>query len=157
MKNVELTTIGFSEWRRQIAPLWGMESSSQLIQHTANGHGQMQYVGREQFRRVILFPIAAELEGRRIAWTSTYNISDEAVRVRGIYVLPEFRDRGIGHLMTNHALALWPAPWKRCFMYAWPANVARYERWGFAIAPGHEMRTEADGTEMVLMQKELRT
>src|SRR5262245_8640873 len=138
--NLRLKIIPFSEWRLQIAPLWLMTGSYHFIHQVPDSYGQMQYVGRELFTRVILFPIAAELEGERVGWTSVYNISDDAVSVRGIYVLPECRSSGIGVTMVNYAMSLWPSPWHRCFMYARSSNVQRYERWGFTVVPGHQLR-----------------
>lgn len=157
---LQIKIIPFSEWRREISPLWLMEGSYRLIPQVIDGYGQMQYVGRELFRRVILFPICAEYEGERIGWTSIYNISDEALRVRGIYVLPEFRSNGVGRAMVEFAMGLWPAPWKRCFMYARASNIERYKRWGFAISSDHELRSFEDGEAVnepgiLLMQKEL--
>jgi GNAT superfamily N-acetyltransferase len=154
-----IRTLPFAEWRRDISPLWAMEGSYRFIQRTIGGSGQMQYVGRERLRRVLLFPIVAELDHQAVGWTSVFNISDEAVRVRGIYVLPGFRSSGIGRKMVNYALGRWPLPWRTAFMYAREANVERYLRWGFALAPQHQLRSwEMNGVQeqkIVLMQKEL--
>jgi GNAT superfamily N-acetyltransferase len=159
-EKLKLRTIEFSQWRREIAPLWLMDGSYRFIHQTINGHGQMQYIGKETVGNILLFPIAAELEGERVGWTSVYNISAEAVRVRGIYVLPEFRSSGIGYAMVQCAMSLWPPPWKRCFMYARASNVQRYLRWGFVVAPGHAVRSwpygkQLNDAEIVLMQKPL--
>jgi GNAT superfamily N-acetyltransferase len=157
---LQIKIIPFSDWRREISPLWLMEGSYQLITQVIDGYGQMQYAGRELFRRVILFPICAEYDGERIGWTSIFNISDEALRVRGIYVLPEFRSNGVGRTMVEFAMGLWPAPWKRCFMYARASNVERYKRWGFVVSPDHELRSfdmneAVNEPGILLMQKEL--
>jgi GNAT superfamily N-acetyltransferase len=157
---LELKIIPFADWRREISPLWMMDGSYRMIPPVINGHGQMQYTGREIFKRVLLFPIAAEFGGERIGWTSIYNISDEGLRVRGIYVLPEFRSNGIGRTMVNHAMSLWPPCFKHCFMYARSSNIERYKRWGFAIAADHKNRPWEEGEalneqEIVLMQKDL--
>lgn len=135
-----LGVIPFAEWRREIAPLWLAQGAVAWIPPVLNGHGQLRYAGTELLRRVLLFPVAAELDGRRIGWTSVYNLSDEAVRVRGIYVLPEFRAMGVGRRLVAFATGLWPSPWRSCLIYARSANVALYERWGFAPVPGHHER-----------------
>jgi GNAT superfamily N-acetyltransferase len=152
----------FAEWRRDIAPLWRMEGSYRWIPRIVNGYGQLQYAGHELFTRLRLVPLTAELDGERVAWTSVYNISDEALRVRGIYVLPHARARGIGRALVDAALALWPAPWSRCFIYARLHNVEIYRRWGFEIAPAHLPRTHRVGRraatdEIVLMTRRFRT
>jgi GNAT superfamily N-acetyltransferase len=157
---LQIRIIPFAEWRREISPLWLMEGSYRFIPPVIDGYGQMQYVGRELFRHVMLFPICAEYMGERVGWTSIYNVSDEAVRVRGIYVVPEFRSNGIGRTMVQFAMALWPAPWKTCFMYARASNIERYKRWGFMVSPGHDLRSFEYGEAVnepgiLLMQREL--
>jgi GNAT superfamily N-acetyltransferase len=132
--------IPFVEWRTEIAPLWNMESAVSRIAMVLNGHGQLRFAGRELFERMLLFPIAARLEGRRVAWTSIYNISDSALRVRGIYVLPELRSFGIGRRMVAFAEELWPPGFSRTLMYARASNICRYQRWGFSTVPEHELR-----------------
>lgn len=155
-----LKIIPFAEWRREISPLWMMDGSYRMIPPIINGYGQMQYTGRDIFTRVLLYPIAAEFGGERVGWTSIYNISDEALRVRGIYVLPEFRSNGIGRAMVDHAMSLWPSSFRRCFMYARSSNVERYKRWGFDIAAQHATRSWEEGEalgddKIVLMRKDL--
>jgi len=140
-KSLHFDILPFSVWRQEISPLWLMEGSYKWIRPVLNGHGQMQYCGRELRQRIILFPLAASFEGERVAWTSVYNISDEAVRIRGIYVLPELRSNGIGRALVEYAMSLWPEPWVRYVMYARASNIERYKRWGFKLMPGFTMRT----------------
>jgi len=138
---LRFSVIPFSLWQREIAPLWFKEGSHHSILPILNGHGQMQYVGRELFNRILLFPVCAEYEGERIGWTSVYNISDTALRIRGIYVLPEFRSNGVGKSMVNFALNLWPDCWTDCFMYSRSSNIERYRRWGFEVVSPFSMRS----------------
>jgi GNAT superfamily N-acetyltransferase len=150
----------FAEWRREIAPLWLMDGAERFIPHVLDGYGQLQYMGRERSRSMLYFPITCEYDGERVGWTSIYNMSDEAVRVRGIYVLPEFRSNGIGYHMVKYAASLWPAPWKYCYMYARQQNVERYLRWGFSIPEDHVVRSWDEGYyagagRIVLMRKAL--
>lgn len=135
----------FAQWRQEIAPLWHMEGSARFISPLVNGYGQLQYTGAELVTRVRMMPLAAELDGVRIAWTSIYNISDEALRLRGIYVLPAWRSNGIGRALVEHALGHWPDSFDRVFLYARLRNVEIYRRWGFEIVPGHAPRTHRIG------------
>ena len=139
--------IDFELWRREIAPLWHMEGAVHLVAPLVNGYGQLQYCGREIHARVRHVPLAAELDGTRIAWTSIYNISDEALRLRGIYVLPEWRSNGVGRSLVAHAISLWPRRFGRVFLYARLGNVGRYRRWGFEVVPGHVPRSHRTGIE----------
>lgn len=135
----------FATWRQEIAPLWHMEGAAHLITPLVNGYGQLQFAGTELPERVRYVPLAAELDGRRIAWTSIYNISDQALRLRGILVEPQWRSNGIGRALVAHAASLWPARFDRIFMYARIANLERYRRWGFDVVPGHRPRTHRLG------------
>ena len=118
-----------------------MDGATRWIPRLHGGHGQLRYCGADLAERVLLFPVAAEIDGRRIGWTSAYNVSDEAIRLRGIYVLPEFRAMGVGRRLAAFACGLFPPPWRTCLIYARAANVALYERWGFAVVPGHAPRS----------------
>lgn len=137
----------FDQWRSDIAPLWHMEGSAQLITPLVNGFGQLQYAGPELPARVRYVPLAAELDGVRVAWTSIYNISDQALRLRGIYVEPQWRSNGIGRALVMHAIGRWPAQWDRVFLYARLANVDRYRRWGFGVVHGHRPRSHRRGAD----------
>jgi GNAT superfamily N-acetyltransferase len=132
--------IPFADWRAGIAPLWNMEGMESRIAMAINGHGHLRYAGRELMQRVLFFPIAAAWRGQRIGWTSIFNVSDEVLRVRGIYVLPEMRSLGVGRRMVEFAENLWPACFGRTLMYARASNIERYRRWGFVAAPGHLLR-----------------
>jgi ribosomal protein S18 acetylase RimI-like enzyme len=146
-QRIRVVSMRFADWRREIAPLWHMEGSYRAISYVVNGYGQLQYTGHELFSRLRLYPLAAELDGKRVGWTSTYNISDHAVRLRGVYVLPEYRACGIARTMIEHALGIWPSPWDRCFIYARLNNLELYRRLGFAIVPGHRARSHRWGAE----------
>lgn len=140
--NVELETIPFEKWREKIWPLWPQARFPEEISPIDNTYGIMTYVGREIFEKVLLFPIEMKLDGKAIGWTSIYNISDEDVRIRGLYVLPEFRGRGLGYRLCDHAISLWPEPWRRCFgFWRTTAFPSLEKNWGLRRCPGYEPRT----------------
>lgn len=145
---LQFTVMPFATWRREIAPLWHMEGTTRFLGPVIGGYGQMQYCGEELATRVRVVPLAAELDGRRVAWTSIYTLSDEALRLRGIYVLPEWRSNGIGRALVEHAIALWPAQWDRVFLYARMANVERYRRWGFEVVADNLPRTHRGAVDV---------
>lgn len=152
------TVLPFTTWRREIAPLWHMEGAARFLGPLIGGYGQMQYCGEELATRVRCVPLAAELDGERVAWTSIYNLSDQALRLRGIYVLPVWRANGIGRALVDHAVSLWPARWDRVFLYARLPNVERYRRWGFDVVPGnlprsHRLGEEATAARIVQMMR----
>jgi hypothetical protein len=141
MSELTIKVVPFAEWRREISPLWQMEDEIDEISTIIDGYGQVQYGGRERLTQILCYPIVAERDGERIGWTSVFNMSEEAVRIRGIYVLEKHRSGGIGYKMVKYASSLWPLPWKWVYMYAREANVDRYLRWGFHIPPPFKLRT----------------
>ena len=145
LRRLRFVAVDGATWRREISPLWHMEGAPDRVTPTVNGHGQMQYAGAELAVRVRVLPLAAELDGTRVAWTSVYNVSDQALRLRGIYVLPAWRSNGIGRALVQHAIDLWPETWDRVFLYARTGNVERYRRGGFEIVPGHAPRLSRPG------------
>jgi len=142
---LRFTILPFTLWREEISPLWHMEGSARFVGPLIGGYGQLQYCGEEIAERVRCVPLAAELDGTRVAWTSIFTLSDQALRVRGIYVLPAWRSNGIGRALVDHAVSLWPSSWDRVFLYARMANVERYRRWGFEIVPGNRPRSHRIG------------
>lgn len=144
-ERLHFVELDFDRWSREIAPLWHMEGAVHLITPLVNGYGQLQFAGPELPARVRHVPLAAELDGVRIAWTSIYNISDQGLRLRGIYVEPQWRSNGVGRALVTYAVGLWPAHFDRVFLYARLANVERYRRWGFEIVPGHRPRSHRLG------------
>ncbi|MBL8699094.1 MAG: GNAT family N-acetyltransferase [Alphaproteobacteria bacterium] len=142
---LRFTVLPFATWRQEIAPLWHMEGAARFLGPLIGGYGQLQFCGEELAARVRCVPLAAELDGTRVAWTSIYTLSDEALRLRGIYVVPSWRSNGIGRALVDHAESLWPAHWNRVFLYARMPNVERYRRWGFEIVAGNLPRTHRFG------------
>lgn len=138
--DLKFEVIPFADWRIGIAPLWNLQGMEHRIAAVINGHGHLRYAGPELSQRILFFPIIASWHGQRVGWTSIFNISDEVLRIRGIYVLPEMRSQGIGRRMIEFAESLWPSCFGRTLLYARSSNVDRYRRWGFRVAPGHVLR-----------------
>jgi GNAT superfamily N-acetyltransferase len=143
LENGSLTysVMDFETWRKEIAPLWLAQGSYASTQKIIHGFGQLQYCGKDLFERILLFPVCATLRGQRVAWTSVYNISETALRVRGIYVLPQFRSQGIGRKMVDYATANWPEKFSSTFIYARGSTVNKYLRWGFRCVENHSARS----------------
>jgi GNAT superfamily N-acetyltransferase len=110
-----LTKISFSEFQRGIFPLWGNESDPTSIPIYNNPYGIFRYSGLEQRDEVIFYGVkfTETPDGPPMAYSSIYNISPNILRIRGIYVLPEFRNRGIGHRLVSNFWSLFPNSFTR--------------------------------------------
>lgn len=92
----------------------------------------IQYTGREIFDKVLCFPTALKLSnGQLVSWTCPFNISDTTIRMRGIYVHPDYRKNGYARIMIDEALSLWPKGWNRCIVNAWHDKIEFYKKLGF--------------------------
>jgi GNAT superfamily N-acetyltransferase len=112
---LEYRLIAFDAWLKNMRPLWNHVDDFESVPLFDNRHGIVQYSAIEAFEKIVVFPVEMLLNGQPIGWTSIYNISDVDVRIRGLYVLPEFRGRGLGFRLCDAAISLWPLPWSRCF------------------------------------------
>lgn len=139
--SIRIVYMEFHQWRTEISPLWVKENNIESITTFLNGFGQIQYAGRELFSKILIYPLAIEINGARVGWTSCYNISDTAIRIRGIYILDAYRNKGLGRRLVEHAMSIWPKPWNSCFMYSRESNIEKYKRWGFYAAPNHQLRS----------------
>ena len=120
---IEYHIISFDEWRQRIQPLWEWNSDWHWIPIINNPYGMVQYHGHSVFVRTIIFPIMCTVDGEPAAYTNIYNISDTHVRLRGIWVEPEFRGQRLVAPMLDYAVSLWPEPWHTCIGYYKPHNI----------------------------------
>lgn len=139
---VQYSIITFENWRKSVRPMWKWIEDYHWIPIINNPYGMVQYQGLEVFERTLLFPIAASFDGRQVGWSLVYNISDTAIRVRGVYVLPEARGLGVGTGLYDFALSLWPEPWNRYVGYYDEKSLELFSRtWDLKPVPGYEWRT----------------
>lgn len=153
---VTYSKITFENWRESVRPLWMWIEDYHWIPIINNPYGMVQYAGKEVFDRTILFPIAASIDGEQVGWSLVYNISDTAIRVRGVYVSPKARGFGVGTGLYDYALSLWPAPWHRYVGYYDRKSLDLFSRtWGLKPVPGHVWRTRVVPGQPVSPEKEI--
>lgn len=102
--------------------------------------GRLQYVGSEFYERTLIMPLAMIVDGKEIGWTCPFNTSDTTLRLRGTYILPEYRGRGLGRKLVEHALSLWPEPWNHCWVEVFENRKGFYESCGFSVVREIEAR-----------------
>ena len=119
----EYHIIDFDLWREKIQALWPWNTDWHWIPIINNPYAMIQYRGLDAFRRVIQFPVMVTVDGTPAAYTNFYNISDTHVRIRGIYVEPEFRGKRLVGPMLDYAASLFPRPWRTVIGYYRNTNV----------------------------------
>lgn len=138
---VEISIVPFAHWREGISELWSHLPSVDSISPFDNAHGIIDYSGSKIFERMICFPLEMTLNNRPIGWVSTYNISETAIRIRGLYVKPEFRGSGLGFKMCDVAVAMWPEKFLRCYgLWRDSAFPVLERKWGLIQVPGYVPR-----------------
>lgn len=120
---IEYEIIDFDDWRQRIQPLWPWNTDWHWIPIINNPYGMIQYAGSDVFKRVITFPVMCTVNGTPAAYTNIYNISDTHVRIRGIYVEPEFRGKRLVGPMLDWACSKFPEPWHTAIGYYRNTNV----------------------------------
>lgn len=129
--------IDTERWRKAMTELWPWNYDHRWIPLFNNPYGMVQYLGSEVFDRVLMFPVEARVDGEPAGWTCIYNVSDTHVRIRGVYVKPEFRGMGIAPQMLDYACSLWPEPWHTCIGYYRTDTLEHFKRvWGLEEMPG---------------------
>ena len=108
----------------------------------------LQYYGRELSSRVLYFPVCARFSNQSVAWALTYNISDTHIRIRGLFVEPEHRGKGIGPALCDYAVSLWPSPWFRCVGYWRDDSFTRLAKsWGLQPVESVQPRVRITGDQ----------
>lgn len=123
MKN-NLQVISWKEFQKGIAPLWN-SNNPDTIPIFNNPYGIIQYP-RNLWKDIIYFPCKYVIDDKIIGYISIYNLSDMHIRPRGIYILPEFRGRGHGHLMHKACWDLFPQTFYRAFIWSRAENLERF-------------------------------
>ena len=134
--NERIELIPWEDFQRGIAPLWNQTSPS-TIPIFNNPYGIIQYEECDWHEKIIYFPARYLLDNEVVGYISIYNLSDCHIRPRGIYILPEFRGKGLGHRMQRAAWDLFPKTFYRAFIWSREENVERFSKHsGMSIVPG---------------------
>jgi GNAT superfamily N-acetyltransferase len=118
-----LQIISWKEFQEGIAVLWNSENPKNIPIYN-NPFGLIQYHIDELLNQVIYFPCKYLKNNEIVGYISIYNISNKHIRPRGIYILPDFRGKGLGHRMQRAAWDLFPKSFYRTFIIT--AQVERF-------------------------------
>lgn len=133
--NGELKLIEWPEFQEGIAPLWKVQADTIPIFN--NPYGIIQYNNCKYHTDIIYFPAKYVVDGNTVGYISIYNLSNKHIRPRGIYILPEYRGKGLGHEMQKAAWDLFPKTFYRSFIWSREENVERFTKHsGMKIVPG---------------------
>lgn len=131
----ELKLIPWVEFQKGIAPLWKVQPDTIPIFN--NPYGIIQYSKQSWPTDIIYFPAKYIVNDNVVGYISIYNLSDIHIRPRGIYILPEYRGKGLGHEMQKAAWNLFPKTFYRSFIWSREENVEKFSKHsGMKIVPG---------------------
>ncbi len=112
VENSPMEIIPWKDFQAAIAPMWGIEDAAS-IPIINNPYRVISYPVEEWPTKVLHYPLRFVEDGQTKGYTCVYNVSDTVVRIRGIYILPEFRGSGAGMRMTQAALGMFPIGFNR--------------------------------------------
>lgn len=104
--------IPFAKWQEGIAPLWDSTTPSDIPIYN-DPFGIIRYPLADRPSSIIFMPVQFRKDGVIMGYSSVYNISDSILRIRGVYILPEFRGHGVAHQMVDEMIAMWPKAFYR--------------------------------------------
>jgi GNAT superfamily N-acetyltransferase len=133
---LEFRTVPFEQWREKFFGEHVKDYDHHAhITPCSNNSAMIRYLPKEIYARTILIPLCMKADGVDVAWTCPFNVSDTSIRMRGTIVPDEFRGRGYGRMIINHAMGMWPRPWNTCLIWTFVDKIGFYERCGFSVAP----------------------
>lgn len=148
-----IRTIPFQTWREKIAPMWNVPPSS--IPIVNNPFRVIEYDLIQARDRICFFPIEYSEDGVVKGYNSIYNISDSTLRFRGIYVLPGYRGKGVGHRMCNETIRAFPETFNRIIGFYKSQGVQRFlEHGGMKEAPVEPLWSEFSQTELKILYRD---
>lgn len=128
--------IRWQDFQDGIAPLWKADIPSD-IPILNNPYRIIQYPVETWRDDIVYFPCRFRVDGEIAAYTSIYNIGDRITRIRGIYVLPGFRGKGVGHRMAAMAVNIFPMSFFRTVGFWREDSAPRFiEHSKMSIVPG---------------------
>lgn len=131
-----IEVIHWSEFQGGVAPLWKAENPAD-IPILNNPYQIIQYPIEQWRDDIIYFPCRYVERGEVLGYTSIYNLGDRITRIRGIYVLPQHRGKGVGHKMGKAAANLFSLGFHRTVGFWREDSAPRFiEHSGMSIIPG---------------------
>jgi GNAT superfamily N-acetyltransferase len=78
---------------------------------------------------------------RNIAWINVYFVSKNVIRIRGLYVLPEYRKQGYMSLLMNEVLKKYSNSAQKIISFSRKNSIGFHEKNGFKLEEKFEPRT----------------
>ncbi len=119
-----LEIIKWKEFQKGIAPLWNSNFPN-TIPIFNNPYKIIQFDIKD-WKDIIYFPCKFIVEDQTVGYISIYNLSNLHIRPRGIYIKPEFRGKGLGHIMQKECWNLFPKTFYRAFIWSRAENLERF-------------------------------
>lgn len=123
----EAQIIPWTEFQPAIAPIWNVDDPT-TVPILNNPYRVISYALEEWPTRIVHFPYRYVENGKVVGYTSLYNVSDDTVRTRGVYVLKESRGNGVARRMLEAGMNLFPDGFRRLVGFFREANVEKFKR-----------------------------
>lgn len=100
--------------------------------YPANTFFAQQYFGLEIFKKATREAYALNFEEHNRAWLLCCPLSDEVIRLRGIYCEESFRRRGFAKLLVNEVCQLKKKTYRTAVLFVPQSKLNFYEACGFS-------------------------
>lgn len=132
------------EWATQTQMMFEnkMSNEAYIAVNTFCSH---QFIGEEIPMRINHRAYCVQVkdeEGnlRSVAWVETHFVSDEVIRIRNLYVQPEFRNKGVMTFLVKGVISTKKSACKKFMVFARKSAKEAFLKTGFKIEPRFEER-----------------
>lgn len=101
----------------------------------ANIFFSQQYYGLELTKVSFRSAYALNCDGETCAWLLTYPLSDTTIRLRGIFVAPAFRNKGMGRALIQAVCQAYKDRYRYAGLFVPESMALFYQKCGFTICP----------------------
>lgn len=138
--NLTINTCSQREWAVNSLK---MHSSSLSIENylTANILSSLQFLPEDKDQMKTQAYSLSEAENISVAWMNVYFISKNVVRIRGLYVLDQYRNLGYMSFLLNEVLKKYSKDAKKVLSFSRQNSILFHEKNNFSVEPNFQTRT----------------
>lgn len=111
------------DWKEQARAI-SSAAVAKEIQIDQNLFCSIQFLPDEQFK-IERKAFQANIDNEPVGWLMVYFLSDEVIRLRGLYVKSEFRRKGVMTRLIDEVLKLYKGRARRCVSFALDQHESR--------------------------------
>jgi GNAT superfamily N-acetyltransferase len=119
---------------------WSQNSQKMYKKHQpddiyirSNTFCSLQFIGDEKEATMNMKAYCVYLDGQSVGWAACYKLSDKVMRIRGVFIHPEFRGKGFMRLLINSIIEINRKTCNKFIVYSRKSAVGAYRKIGFEI------------------------